>query len=309
MDAARDAAAHPGKPYLASEAQLAAAVAHECCQAIPAAWHDPPDLGVWFRGLVFGENEGFRALPYDCAADDGLLDGAAWADVHRLCDSFRGSVVGGDMGFSIAVDAMLAGKGLDLFMRAGELTLGTGLPAFSGLFHEHDLGTRGKGQIVLFELKNYPRSRLNKNELLLFHQKTLDFYLALVQAGSSARMIRALVTTDRRITDSIRGFCLQWGIVLVEPTLRPIPALVAALRDLEGTMPVSAFPEFDAHLNRAERLGAWIRPLDRIFVPSTLSRWRLLLDAADVPQGQQLARLVDDHRRLDAFLRSIAGVL
>jgi len=309
LDAARDAGAHPGKPYLAAEAQLASAVAHECCRAIPAMWHDPPDLALWFRGLAFGENEGFRAPMYDCASEEALLDGADWGDIHRLVGAFRGSQMGGDMGFTVAVDSMLAGKGLDLFMRAGELTLGTGLPAMSGLFHEHDLGVRGKSEVVLFELKNYPRSRVNKNELMLFHQKTLDFYLALVQLGSAARMIRTFVTTDRRITDSLRGFCLQWGIVLVEPALRPIPALLAVMRDLDGTSHVSGIAEFESHLNRAERLGRCVRPLDRILVPSTLSRWRLLLDAASLPQGQELARLVDDHRRLDAFVRSLASAL
>lgn len=308
LDDARDAAAHTGKPYMAAEAQLATAVARQCAIRIPPAFHDPTDLLVWFEGLTFGENEGFRTDSFDCGSDAVLLDGAFWSDLHRLIRSFRNTLTTGDKGFSAAVENLITQRGLDLFIRAGELTMGTGLPAFSGLFHEHDLGVRGKGQAVILELKNYPRSRVGKNDIMLFNQKTIDFQLSLVQANDKSRLIRAFATTDTRVSDAVRGFCLQWGILLVEPSLLPIPSAVAAMRDLEGTE-VSTEPEFEINLERAERLAAFIRPLDNILVPSSLSRWRLLLDASSLPQVPALTALVRDHHAVDAYLQRIASEL
>lgn len=309
LDDARDGAAHAGKPYLAAEAQLAVAVAHECAIRLHPTWHDPPDLVAWLRGLTFGENEGFRSEEFDCASGRALFDWSACNEVHRLTKSFRAVRPGGDMGFGDAVESLLAARGFDVYMRAGELRMGTGLPAFSGLFHEHDLGLRGQGQVALLELKNYPRSRVTKSDLLLFNQKSIDFYIALIQASDGSRMSRVFVTTDRRVPDSLRGFCLQWGILLVEPTLIPIPCILTALRDLDGKPEAEAVPEFEAQLNRAERLAQYIRPLDRVLIPSTLSRWRQLLDVATIPSQERLTVLVEDHRRLDTFVRSFASVL
>ena len=68
----------------------------------------------------------------------------------------------------------------NLFMRAGELTLGTRMPAFSGLFHEHDLGVLANRNLVVFELKQRQGGKVNKNDIMIFNQKTLDFQLALI---------------------------------------------------------------------------------------------------------------------------------
>ncbi len=262
LKSARDGAGHIGKPLLLAEAQLAVALARECVTRIPPVAHDPPSLEQWFASIAFGENEGFHADEYDCAADRRLISSVIWADLHRISQSFRPTTTTGDQGYASAAESLLAANGLDVFLRAGELRLGTGMPAFSGLFHEHDLGVRGERELVIFELKNR-RGGINKNDLLTFNQKTIDFQLMLIRQGDPSRFVRALMTTSRQVPIGLRTYCLQWGIVLVDPLALPVPALVAAFRDLSDT-PAAADPLFAANDGRAERLGSLIRPLDTI---------------------------------------------
>lgn len=304
--AARDAASHPGRPYLAVEARMTAATAWELARRIPLDHHDPPDQLGWLASQSLIDAEGFDAEDWDVCSDC-LMAPELWADLHRLVTRFKPLTASGDAGFARAVEGFLGVAGLNVFLRAGELTLGTGLSAFSGLFHEHDLGVIDGPQLVVMELKHRRRGGISKDDLLLFNQKTLDFELALIRAGTRSRLVRAFVTNDRGVKDSLRAFCVQWGILLVEPELPPIPTLVAALRDLEGSPAASASPRFESSLLMAEKLGRCIRPLDRILVPSTLSSWRRLIDAGAFPSGSDLDGLVQAHRDLTGYALELVG--
>ena len=300
---ARDAAAHPGKPLLSVDAQMVAAVAWGVLQAIPVDHHDPPDQLNWLRDQMLEEGEGWVDEPFDAA--DEPVSAEVWKEIHVLCRTFKPSGAG-DGGFAVAVTDVLGRHHVNVFLQAGELTLGTGLPAFSGLFHENDLGLANGTCRLVFELKQRRRGRVTKSDLMIFNQKTIDFQLALIHSGDRARILRAFITTDPTVTDALRGYCLQWGIILVEPHLRPIPLLVSALRDLDGA---AGLPSgYDAARARAERLADKMRPLDRLLLPSTLSRWRRLLDAGRFPTGASLRGLVRDQRQVDEYAEKIAGV-
>lgn len=300
---ARDSAGHPGRPYLAVEARMAAAVAWDLFERIPAEFHDPGDVRSWLAGQAMSEHEDFVADDWDVCGDSPLTP-EFLSDAHRTVADFKRIRTSGDGGFSAAIEAVVGRHHLNLFMRAGELTMGTGLPAFSGLFHENDLGVLGSGQLAVMELKHRGRGGVSKDDLLVFNQKTLDFQLALIRAGTRGGVLRVFVTNDAGVPDRFRGYCVQWGIVLIEPTLLPIPVLTAAMRDLDDTG-ATADPEFDRHLLAAEQLAGALRPLDRLLAPSSLSSWRRLLDAGAMPSGVSLENLVASQRELHAYVTSL----
>ena len=297
---ARDAAGHPGKPYSSAEAAMAAALARELVSRIPKRHHEPHDLQKWLDGLAFGESEGWHGTPFD-VVDDCPMPPELWRDLSQHVRAFRPSSSGGDGGFADSVEALLAGAGLDVFMRRGELTIGTGLPAASGLFHEHDLGIRGRVRgesvMVVFEMKHRRGGRVPKEDLLVFNQKTLDFFFAMTAARNSGRLLRAFVTNGR-LDYSLHAWALGWGIVLVDSALEPIPVLAAAARDAAALV-----ADMDAIVQTAERLGRLIRPLDQVLVASTLTPARKLLDLSTIPSGPEMASLVTQQATLGDRLR------
>ena len=66
---ARDAAAHPGRPYLASEAPDAVAIAWELALLIPGEFRNPPDLVPWLAAQSIVDSESWEAEPYDVTID------------------------------------------------------------------------------------------------------------------------------------------------------------------------------------------------------------------------------------------------
>lgn len=305
---ARDAAGHTGRPYLAVAARMTAAIAWELIQRIPTPHHDPPDQLHWLASQEMAAAESFSSDGWDVSTDC-LLSPELFATIRQLVTTFKPVRESGDGGFSAAIEDVIGSEGLNLFMKAGELTLGTGLPAFSGLFHEHDLGVIDGPQLVVLELKHRSRGRVSKDDLLLFNQKTLDFDLALIRAGTRARVVRVFVTNDQALKDSLRAFCVQWGIILVDPLLPPIPVLISAFRDFDGTSVAKGSAGFDAGLIAAERLGRAMRPLDRILVPSNLSSWRRLVDAGAFPTGPELDQLVGTHHALTKYALTLLGAM
>jgi hypothetical protein len=73
---------------------------------------------------------------------------------------------------------------------------------------------------VQVELK-YLTEELNKNQLLIFNQKGLDF-LAGTSLSLRRRPLYRLLLSGRLISQEARRFALQWGIITIEPDRLPL---------------------------------------------------------------------------------------
>jgi hypothetical protein len=111
---------------------------------------------------------------------------------------------------------------LPLSERPGSRTL-CGDRSASGFNHESDAVVALPGFLVHVELK-YLTEELNKNELLIFNQKGLDF-LAAASLPLRRRPLYRLLLSGRLISQEARRFALQWGIVTVEPNRLPLPLI------------------------------------------------------------------------------------
>jgi len=109
--------------------------------------------------------------------------------------------------------------GKPLSERPGSRTLNAERSA-SGFNHESDAVIAWPGFVVHVELK-YLSSELDKNELLIFNQKGLDF-LAAARIGIRKRPLYRLLVSGRLISEEARRFALQWGILVVEPERLPL---------------------------------------------------------------------------------------
>lgn len=95
-----------------------------------------------------------------------------------------------------------------------------GQKSASGFNHESDAVIALPGFLVHVELK-YLSYELNKNELLVFNQKGLDF-LASSSASLRRRPLYRLLLSGRLVSQEARRFALQWGIVIIEPERLPL---------------------------------------------------------------------------------------
>ncbi|HEV7373545.1 MAG TPA: hypothetical protein VGN95_02420 [Pyrinomonadaceae bacterium] len=113
-------------------------------------------------------------------------------------------------------------KGLTLSERPGSRTL-CGQKSASGFHHESDAVIAMPSFMVHVELK-YLTEELDKNQLLIFNQKGLDFLAA---SGDSLRRrpLYRLLVSGRLISQEARKFALQWGIITVEPDRMPLPVI------------------------------------------------------------------------------------
>jgi hypothetical protein len=110
-------------------------------------------------------------------------------------------------------------KRLPLSERPGSRTV-NGQKSASGFNHESDAVIALPGFVVHVELK-YLSCELNKNELLIFNQKGLDF-LASSSSSLRRRPLYRLLLSGRLVSQEARRFALQWGIVIVEPDRLPL---------------------------------------------------------------------------------------
>ena len=110
--------------------------------------------------------------------------------------------------------------------RAGARTLG-GRRSASGFNHEVDGGSRGMSASTMWELKHL-NSPLEKNELLIFNGKGLDF----LHGGDSltAKMPRLrFLLSGANIREDCRRFAILWGITVIEPGRVPLPIIFEAV--------------------------------------------------------------------------------
>ena len=136
-----------------------------------------------------------------------------------------------------------------------------GTPAASGLRHELDVAMADPGIIIMVEAKDLGNG-IGKNDVMLFLQKTFDYYLGKLSEGRRDPTWRILVSATL-VDPELSVFCIQQGLILVDPTCLPLPVL---LRYVSHPKAEELFD--DAQLSEAVRLfepACW--PIERIFVP------------------------------------------
>jgi hypothetical protein len=116
--------------------------------------------------------------------------------------------------------------GVHLTEKAGGRSV-AGQRSASGFFHEVDGATRAARETTYWELKHLS-SPLEKNELLIFNGKALDY---LYDAGPLFRNVPFLrfLLSGRNIRDDCRVFAIQWGITVIEPGRLIVPLLYEAV--------------------------------------------------------------------------------
>ncbi|MGO9018694.1 MAG: hypothetical protein ACLQVJ_10130 [Syntrophobacteraceae bacterium] len=121
--------------------------------------------------------------------------------------------------------------------RAGSRTF-CGEKSASGFFHEQDAVLTSPSFSVHMELKHLS-TPLEKNELLVFSHKGLDFLLGGSTVVRSVPMFR-IILSGSLLSQEARRFALQWGITAIEPERIPFPLLhYLSLSDFPG---VSSLP-------------------------------------------------------------------
>lgn len=103
-----------------------------------------------------------------------------------------------------------------------------GVSAASGLRHETDLLIETNDKLFLFELKC--RNNVAKNDLLIFNQKGLDYWIKFIQLDEVRPLYRVFVSKTK-LEHPLKEFAYMWNIILVEPDLLPIPTIIGILQD------------------------------------------------------------------------------
>ena len=116
-------------------------------------------------------------------------------------------------------------RGVMLSERAGSRTLG-GRRAASGFGHEVDGASRAMAAATMWELKHLS-SPLEKNELLIFNGKGLDFLHGGDALTAKMPLLRFLMS-GANIRDVCRRYSLLWGITVIEPGRVPLAIIYEA---------------------------------------------------------------------------------
>lgn len=184
-----------------------------------------------------------------------------------------------------------SGDGFALERRIRNYLEATGLPnasgfrvfgrrGISGLYHQIDEQTDCGQATVIGEWKAY-RGQIPKNDLLRFKAVTDDYWLAM-NRHAGVPTVRIFGGTGN-VTDSMRTYAAQWGIILITPDRWPVPALC----DLELLWASQDLPY--PHAVDVRALTSLIRPLDQVIQPRPDGSWRL----HPIPTAPQLASRLD----------------
>ena len=106
----------------------------------------------------------------------------------------------------------------------------------SGAGHEIDAAAAGRHGAIILECKSR-KGGVTKADVALFHQKLLDFYCSRPWIFGRKRWWRLMVSSSP-VSDSVRAFCIQLGLVLCDPVRLPLPMVVG----------VASRPTADVHL-------------------------------------------------------------
>ena len=105
-----------------------------------------------------------------------------------------------------------------------EMRLGAGLETASGCLHEIDLTVRGPGVTGIVEMKNRSATPPDKNDVIVFFAKVLDYLTANPDLASSD--VCLVFISSNSFEPRGLAACLGLGIHPVAPDIRPLPILV-----------------------------------------------------------------------------------
>ena len=182
-----------------------------------------------------------------------------------------------------------------------DLSFASGLTTITGLRHELDLIARWGNEEWVFELKNGGGTDINKEMLMVFNEKVLDFYMKNHGFLSSSRIMRSFLTGASRVEDAIRAYCAIWGIVLVDNEMLPIPLLPQALSEKRKQLTDARLIDVDeeevilAERDALKLVEQTCKPLGDLIELSDLSEQLTIRLDRMTPSGMALVR---EHRRL-----------
>lgn len=136
-------------------------------------------------------------------------------------------------------------------------------PSNAGLNHQIDEQTICRDARVIGEWKAH-RGRIPKNDLIRFKAVTDDYWMS---RGHNAcgRTLRLFGGTGS-VTESMRVFAAQWGIVMIVPDVWPIPALCDP--DLLWSTEVPGPGPADCRV-----LASLIRPMEHVLAHQPDGSW------------------------------------
>jgi len=138
-----------------------------------------------------------------------------------------------------------------------EMGLGCGLSTASGVLHEVDIVVQHDPVMGMLELKNRPGFPPDKNDVIVFFAKMLD-YLSLTPTLLRRDLVPIFMSSFAFDSSGLSA-CLGLGIHPVAPYLRPLPLLIDNARrmlfEIEsglmlGQSDQEAFDDFCSTLNR-----------------------------------------------------------
>ena len=144
-----------------------------------------------------------------------------------------------------------------------EMNFGMGLITASGVLHEIDVVAQYEPTVGILELKNRPDRFVEKNDVIVFFAKILD-YLCLTPVLLRSFLVPIFVSSYP-FEQSGLAACLGLGINPVAPQLRPLPILIdnanRMIVEMEKGLALSsgdtiAFDDFCARLRNLSSLLA-----------------------------------------------------
>ena len=115
-----------------------------------------------------------------------------------------------------------------------EMRFGGNLGTASGVLHEIDLVARYLGAMAIVEIKNRASSPPDKNDMIIFYAKVLD-YLARNPRLASGEVALVFMSSGSFEPSGLAA-CLGLGIHPVGANIRPLPVLVHSARVMESEL-------------------------------------------------------------------------
>ena len=174
-----------------------------------------------------------------------------------------------------------------------------GTRSASGNRHELDLGIQAPGMVGVAEAKSRAGG-VSKTDVMIFVQKTFDFYMARLRERATGPTWRFFISATP-VADPIRVYCIQQGVILIDPLVLPLPTLLRFVGQPEAEQVFD-----DGRLSEACRLfEPACLPMEEIFVPR---RDRLELDprrffTSDASDARWLATNMTEDRMRSLSVR------
>lgn len=169
------------------------------------------------------------------------------------------------------------------------------ISAASGLRHETDLLIEYEDRLYLFEAKC--KIDVPKNDLLIFNQKCLDFWIRFVQLDETRPLYRVFVSKTN-LEYPLREFAYMWNIILIEPDLLPIPTILEVLNDENKCCELEVYAA-DRHIAFLEK---GCRDMGNLLRRDCSKSGVICLDTRDIPSKGNLQvssdRMYLKHRQL-----------